>query len=92
MVLFGFPENTSCFDFCDYRFLEVLLRFLSGFDCKFPLLFRVIENRGPILRPDVVALLIQCRWIMESPEPCKQLVIGDLFRQESHLDHLGMAG
>lgn len=53
---------------------------------------RMIENHGAILRADIGALAIQCRWIVFRPENIEQIFVTDLRGIEFHLDDFGVTG
>src|ERR687898_1965196 len=56
-----------------------------------PALFLVvIEDRRAVARPDVVALTVQCRRIVDLEEELQQVSIRDLLRVEGDLDRLGV--
>ena len=49
-----------------------------------------VEDRRAVTRPDVVALTVQCRRIVNLEEELEHVPVRDLLRVEADLDRLGM--
>src|SRR5205085_9970809 len=61
--------------------------------CGNALLFwRVIEDRGAVLRADVCALPVECGRVVDGEEDFEQFFVGDDLRVVSDLDGFGVAG
>ena len=51
----------------------------------------MVEDRGPVLRPDIPALAVQRRRVVDCEEDIEQIAKGDPFRIVGDLDDLRVA-
>src|SRR4051794_34231952 len=92
MVVLRGPELGVVDDLRRDRPRPLLLRALDGFLGRLALLVVVYEDRGAVLRADVVPLPVRRGRIVQAEEEVEDVVVGDLRRVEDDLDGLGVAG
>src|SRR5580658_9538966 len=92
VVVFGAMELRGGGDLGHNPVLVTRLHFLLGRLGGGLLLWRMEENRGPVLGPDIRTLAIERGWIVIVPEHFKKIAVGYLRRIVLHLDHLRVAG
>ena len=56
------------------------------------MLVGVIEDGGPVLGADIIALAVEGGRVVEVPEPIENFLVGDFLWVENDLDDFGMAG
>src|SRR5260370_14578088 len=91
MIILGWPEVGRWNNLRDDRTRPLRLRFHFRALGDLALLLVVVEDRGTVLRPAIVSLLIHRRRIVESEEKLQDLVVADLLRIEFDLDRLRVA-
>jgi hypothetical protein len=91
MVVVSFPEFASLANLGNNWSFEVFLSSFSRQQGFISLLFGVIKDGWSVLGPDVVALLVECRWIVKPPEPLQQIFVFDLVGVKRNLDNFGVA-
>src|SRR5258707_1760937 len=81
-------------DLCDDRAAKALGRFelRLGSARRLFLRGRMVENRRAVLRSDIRALAVQCRWVVVLPEDIEELLVAHLGGIELDLANLGVAG
>src|ERR1051325_258536 len=92
VVVLGRPELAERHDLCRDRARPLRPRALHGALRGLALLLIVVEDRGAVLRPDVVALAVRRGRVVQAEEVVEDRVVRDLRRIESDLQRLGVAG